>query len=244
MMHFFGLICSTLSAMTIISPSCLPCLVLYLPSIMCSPPFPWLKLLSVSASFYRSASLLMRHWTFYSLLSTLRYLLIYGFCCLITSAPPHLSECPPPDSASVSFTSCAKPPRVSGAGVKDTILWPLSLELRFSRAGLRNLYFSHHPTWFSWPSNWGLCRSRVTPLPPDGEKPAWQRTRLAGDLSNPRSKEGWSHHVGLFQSVPLLSDLSPKVAAVSFLIKYVHAQIFFYPAPSRRCLRVVLFLKL
>lgn len=45
--------------------------------------------------------------------------------------------------------------------LKTLILWHPSLEILFSRAELNNPYFSNHPTWFLWPSDWGGCACPV-----------------------------------------------------------------------------------
>ena len=132
---------------------------------------------------------------------------------------------------------------LSGAMLKILIVWPPSLEILFSWAELRNPYLSNHPKLFLWPSNWGCACPQSLPFhmwkSQSGITSDWQKIWIT-----PRSKEGQSHCVRLFQLVPLPGDLWQKVTAVFFLIKSLYIQMSFHPEPAYLCLRVVLFLKL
>lgn len=171
----------------------------------------------------------MMNWHFHLLLfffSTLRYLLIYEFCRLITLVPPDLSK--------LKWTSWLRlciylyhipdSPHLSGTNVKDTdFLAPflrtfiLPSKARESVSAIIQsdscdsvIGGCHFPST--------LWRSLL------GIKSDWQRIWVTL-----RGKEEWSPCVQVLQLVPLLSDLYPKAADVFFLIKSSYIQMSFLP---------------
>lgn len=212
---------STLSVINIVPPSCLLVFVwldLNLPGVIFlpseTPPFTWLN---CSPSLLLFIGLFLSWWTdistSYSFFSTLRHLLIYEFCRLITLVPPDLSK--------LKWTSwlwlciylyhIPDSPHLSGTNVKDTdFLAPFlrtSILLSKARESVSAIIQSdscdsviggcHFPST--------LWRSLL------GIQSDWQRIWVTL-----KGKEEWSPCVQVLQLVPLLSDLYAKAADVFF----------------------------
>lgn len=167
------------------------------------------------SSFYRPVSFMM-NWHFHLLLfffSTLRYLLIYEFCRLITLVPPDLSKLKWTSWLWLSIYLYHIPdsPHLSGTNVKDTdFLAPfLRTSILPSKAQESVSAIIQSDSCDSviggchFPST--LWRSLL------GIKSDWQRIWVTL-----RGQEEWCPCVQVLQLVPLLSDLYAKAADVFF----------------------------